>query len=94
MTYENNTVSNFQAAIHIACGPASSLFYAPNTHDEAYKITSAAGEMTACTYGASFVYPFDDATKAYAPVNALAEAAEPAVSFADGFTSAAVFAHA
>ena len=50
--------------------------------------------MTACTYGASFVYPFDDATKAYAPVNVLAEAAEPTVSFADGFTSAAVFAHA
>ena len=94
LTFENNTISNFQAAVQIACGPASSSFYAPNTHDEAYKITSAAGKMTACTYGASFVYPFDDATKAYAPVNVLAEAAEPTVSFADGFTSAAVFAHA
>ena len=94
VTFENNTVSNFQAAIHIACGPASSSFYAPNTHDEAYKITSAAGKMTACTYGASFVYPWDDATKVYAPLNALAEATEPTVSFADGFTSAAVFAHA
>ena len=91
ITFENNTISNFQAAVQIACTAA---FYAPNTHDTAYKITSAAGKMTACTYGASFVYPWDDATKVYAPLNALAEATEPAVSFADGFTSAAVFAHA
>ena len=91
LTFEKNTISNFQAAVQIACTAA---FYAPNTHDTAYKIASAAGEMTACTYGASFVYPWNDATKVYAPLNALAEPTEPTVSFADGFTSAAVFAHA
>ena len=88
VTFEKNEIANFQAAIQIAC---NATFYAPNTHAAAYKIASEAGKITGTDHSASFVYPFNDATKTYAPENIAAEATEPAVAFADGLT---VFAHA
>ena len=88
VTFEKNEIANFQAAIHIAC---NATFYAPNTHASYYKIASEAGKITNTDHSASFVYPYIDATKTYAPENIAAEAQEPAVSFADGLT---VFAHA
>ena len=50
ITFEKNKLDNFQAALQIACGPAASLFYAPNTNDSAYKISSEADLRSSVTY--------------------------------------------
>ena len=83
ITFEKNKLDNFQAALQCACGPAASLFYAPNTNDSAYKISSEAGQLTNMDFGAVFTYPWNDTTVAYGPVNSAAEASLPATSFAD-----------
>ena len=86
--FEKNELANFQAAVQIAC---NATFYAPNTQRSDYKIASEAGKITGTDYGASFVFPYDDATKTYAPENIAAEATEPSTSFADSLGN---FGHA
>jgi len=83
ITFEKNKLDNYQAGLQIACGPAASLFYAPNTNDDAYKVVSEAGAFTNMDFGAVFTYPFNDASVTYGPVNSVAEASLPATTFAD-----------
>ena len=83
ITFEKNKLSNFQAALQCACGPAASLFYAPNTEHPDYKVVSEAGAYTNVDYGAVFTYPWDDPQITYEPVNNAAESTLPASSFAD-----------
>ena len=83
ITFEKNKLSNFQGALQCACGPAASLFYAPNTNDPDYKVASEAGQYTNVDYGAIFTYPWNDPQITYGPVNNVAESSLPATSFAD-----------
>jgi hypothetical protein len=83
ITFEKNKLDNYQAGLQIACGPAASLFYAPNTNDDAYKVVSEAGAFTNMDFGVVFTYPFNDASVTYGPVNSVAEASLPATTFAD-----------
>ena len=84
--YENNTITNFAACFRCAC---NATFYAPNVFDVQFALTSLAAETTGVDYGGSYVYPYNDATKTYAPENG-ATFSEPAGSFA-GLSN---FAHA
>ena len=84
--YLGNTIANFGAAVRIAC---NATFYCPNTYEDAFSLKSIAAETTNVTNGASFVYPYNDATKTYAPEN-LATFPEPAGDF-EGLSN---FAHA
>ena len=84
--YKSNTISNFGAGVRIAC---NATFYCPNTYDEDFLLKSKAAQHIGVTYGASFVYPYTDASQVYAPENA-ATFPEPAADFA-GLSN---FAHA
>ena len=86
--FKNNTLSGFEAALQIAC---NATFYAPSSYDDDYSIRSSPGQITNTSYGASFVYPYHDATKTYAPENSGAFPTEPTTNFAN---SLANFAHA
>ena len=88
LRFRNNTLSGFEAALHIAC---NATFYAPNSTDDDYSIRSSSGQITNTSYGASFVYPFHDATKTYLPENSSTFPNEPGTNFAD---SLANFVHA
>ena len=69
----------------------NATFYAPSSFDDEYSIRSAPGQITNTSYGASFVYPFHDATKTYAPENSAAFPSEPPTNFANSLPN---FAHA
>ena len=86
MSYKENTISNFAACFRCAC---NATFYAPNTYDTEFSLKSIAAETTNVDYGGSYVYPYNDATKTYAPENG-ATFPEPAGDFA-GLSN---FAHA
>ena len=84
--YENNTIANFAACFRCACNAS---FYAPNVYDVQHSLKSLAAETTDVDFGGTYVYPYNDATKAYAPENA-ATFPEPAGDF-EGLAN---FAHA
>ena len=86
VSYKENTISNFAACFRCAC---NATFYAPNTYDTEFSLKSIAAETTNVDYGGSYVYPYNDATKTYAPENG-ATFPEPAGDFA-GLSN---FAHA
>ena len=87
VTYKDNTIANFGAAFRCAC---NATFYSPNTYHEDEALSATAAETTNVTYGGTYVYPYTDATKTYAPENIATFAAEPAGQFA-GLSN---FAHA
>ena len=84
--YQENTITNFAACFRCACNAG---FYAPNTYDVQFALKATAAETTNVTNGGSYVYPYNDATKTYAPENG-ATFSEPTGEFA-GLTN---FAHA
>ena len=75
--YKSNTIENFGAAVRIAC---NATFYCPNTYDSDSSLAATAAETSSITNGASFVYPYNDATQVYAPENA-ATFSEPSGDF-------------
>ena len=85
LTMNTNTLSGFRFALQCAC---VATFYSPNVQDDDYEVRAVAGEITDTTYGATFVYDWLDATKAYAPENIGTFPSEPTV---EGMTK---FAHA
>ena len=91
LTYADNRISGFRFALQL---PLIATFYSPNTEDEDHSITSAVGDISDVSYGASFVYDWLDATKTYVPENIGTFPAEPALAFAESFLVADKFAHA
>ena len=74
-----NQVDGFDYVLQCAC---SATFYAPNSDDDRFTASSAAGAVTDTLYGASFVYPWD--TGSYAPVNSTRFPSTFSTSWADG----------
>ena len=85
--YRSNTIANFGAAVRVAC---NATFYSPNSFNEDYLIKASPTETDNVTYAASYVYPYIDATKTYAPENSATFPSEPAHTIA-GLTN---FVHA
>jgi len=86
--YKNNTIANFGAAFRCAC---NATFYCPNTYDDEALLKSQPAETTNVTYGASYVYPYQDATQTYAPENSATFPTEPSAADFAGLSN---FAHA
>lgn len=86
-TYKKNTIANFAACFRCAC---SATFYAPNGHDSDFLLKSTPAETTSVDLGGSYVYPYNDATKTYAPENGTTLFPEPSGEFS-GLSN---FAHA
>jgi len=86
--FKNNILAGFESALQIAL---NATFYAPSSFDDEYSIRSAPGQITNTSYGASFVYPYHDATKTYAPENSAAFPSEPPTNFSNSLPN---FAHA
>ena len=74
----NNKVSGFDYVLQCA---VSDTFYAPNSDDDRFTVSSLPGGVTDTTYGASFVYPWDSGT--YAPENTTRFPAPFATAWAD-----------
>ena len=87
ITYKKNTIANFAACFRCAC---SATFYAPNGHDSDFLLKSTPAETTSVDLGGSYVYPYNDATKTYAPENGTTLFPEPSGEFS-GLSN---FAHA
>ncbi len=84
--YRDNTIENFAACFRCAC---NATFYAPNQQHQQFSLKSTPAQTTNVDYGGSYVYPYNDATKTYAPENG-GTFSEPAGDFA-GLSN---FAHA
>ena len=72
--YRSNTIANFGAAVRVAC---NATFYSPNSFNEDYLIKASPTETDNVTYATSYVYPYTDATKTYAPENSATFPSEP-----------------